>query len=284
MNYKRIKSFLCKACLVAVFATSVPCVGNLETNVISAATKTSNIKISAKTLNLVVGKSKVLKVTGTKKKVTWTTSNSKIATVSNDGKVTANKIGKVTITAKVNQKRYTCKVNVVYTNKFQTSTYKGEDFSFQYPDTWAKTDTELETMKQVAVYPKDSSLAEVNSKCVVFRVVPVGITVKGKDEQYECIKTITSEEKLNTSMQSLYGENASVKNLSIKKEKLGGKFAVKVSYDLYVGTELIQQAIAYDYFYGSYLIEIGYTADEISGSFTKKDVADVINKSVKIKL
>lgn len=53
-----------------------------------------------------------LKVTGTSRKATWSTSDKTVATVKN-GKVTAQKAGNVTITCKVNGKKYTCKVTVV---------------------------------------------------------------------------------------------------------------------------------------------------------------------------
>lgn len=53
-----------------------------------------------------------LAMLNTSKKVTWSSSNKKIATVSKKGKVKAKKKGKCTITAKVNGKKYKCKVTI----------------------------------------------------------------------------------------------------------------------------------------------------------------------------
>lgn len=73
----------------------------------------SNIKLNKTKVTLKVGKSTKLKVKGTNKKVKWSSSKKKIATVNKNGKVVAKKIGKTTITAKVSNKKYTCKVTVV---------------------------------------------------------------------------------------------------------------------------------------------------------------------------
>lgn len=75
-------------------------------------TQAASVKLNKKKLTLYVGKSETLKVTGTSSKVKWSTANKKIATVTSKGKVTAKKAGKVTITAKVKNKKYTCKVTV----------------------------------------------------------------------------------------------------------------------------------------------------------------------------
>lgn len=72
----------------------------------------SKVKLNKKETTIYVGKSETLKVTGTSKKVTWTSSDKKKATVSSKGKVTAKKAGSVTITAKVGNKKYNCKVTV----------------------------------------------------------------------------------------------------------------------------------------------------------------------------
>ena len=58
------------------------------------------------------GKTLQLKVTGTTKTVRWSSSNSKVAKVSRKGLVTALKVGKATITARVDGKKLACKVTV----------------------------------------------------------------------------------------------------------------------------------------------------------------------------
>lgn len=76
-------------------------------------TSNAAVKISKKSIFLMKGESCKLKVTGTKKKVKWSSSNKNVATVSSNGKVTAKKEGLVTITAKISNKKYKCKVEVV---------------------------------------------------------------------------------------------------------------------------------------------------------------------------
>lgn len=96
----------------------------------------ASIKISSKKKTMYKGYTYTLKVTGTKKKVTWTSSNKSKATVNSKGKVYAKKNGKVTITAKVGNKKYTCKVTVK--NKpyklvqFNTTFYDLKDVAKEY--------------------------------------------------------------------------------------------------------------------------------------------------------
>lgn len=77
-----------------------------------AATKDS-IYLNKTNVTLNVGKTVNLKISGTNKKVKWTSNKKSVATVSSKGKVKAISKGTATITAKVNGKKYNCKV-VVY--------------------------------------------------------------------------------------------------------------------------------------------------------------------------
>ena len=78
----------------------------------SSIVEASSIRLNKTNYTLFVGKTCKLKIKGTNKKVKWSTSNKKIATVNSSGKVTAKKKGTCTITAKVNGKKYTCKIAV----------------------------------------------------------------------------------------------------------------------------------------------------------------------------
>mgnify|MGYP004509413831 FL=1 len=82
----------------------------MQTNLSSAKAK---VKINKSKITLTVGKKAQLKVTGTKQKVTWSSSNENVAVVSSKGKVVALKKGTAKITAKVQKKKYYCKVTVV---------------------------------------------------------------------------------------------------------------------------------------------------------------------------
>ena len=86
----------------------------------SSIVEASSIKINKTKYTLYKGSSFKLKILGTSKKVKWSSSNKKIATINSNGKVTAKKKGTCTITAKVNGKKYNCKVSVK--NKKSTST------------------------------------------------------------------------------------------------------------------------------------------------------------------
>lgn len=70
------------------------------------------VKLNKTKVTISGGRTCQLKVIGGSRKVTWKSSAPKIATVSKAGKVTGKKKGVATITAKVNGKKYTCKVTV----------------------------------------------------------------------------------------------------------------------------------------------------------------------------
>lgn len=70
------------------------------------------VKLNKSKATIYVGETLTLKLTGTKKAVKWSSSDKTVATVSSKGKVTAKSEGNVTITAKVQSKKYTCKVTV----------------------------------------------------------------------------------------------------------------------------------------------------------------------------
>lgn len=82
----------------------------------STSVQAASIKINTKKRTLKINQSCKLKISGTKKKIKWTSRNKKIATVSSNGKVTAKKKGTTTITAKVGNKKYTCKITVINNN------------------------------------------------------------------------------------------------------------------------------------------------------------------------
>lgn len=101
----------------------IPIFNNITT--VNAAT----IKINKENISLNVGKTFDLKITGTSKAAKWSTSNSSVAAVSNAGKVTAKKKGTVTITATVNNKKYTCKVTIP--SKYKNGVFEGSGTGFR---------------------------------------------------------------------------------------------------------------------------------------------------------
>lgn len=69
-------------------------------------------KISKTKLTMYVGDSETLSISGTDQKISWKSSNKKIATVDKSGNLVGIKSGKVEISAKVLNKKYSCIVTV----------------------------------------------------------------------------------------------------------------------------------------------------------------------------
>lgn len=72
----------------------------------------SLVSISDKKKNMLIGKQFTLSLYRAYEKPTWKSSNENVATVSQKGVVTSRGKGKATITATLNGKKYSCKVNV----------------------------------------------------------------------------------------------------------------------------------------------------------------------------
>lgn len=81
----------------------------------SLTAEAAKVKLSKESVTIARGKSITLKLKGTKKKVKWSTNNKKVATVTQKGKVTGKKVGTAKIVARVGEKKYVCKVQVVKT-------------------------------------------------------------------------------------------------------------------------------------------------------------------------
>lgn len=103
-----MKKFIQKlGVLLMILTFSVTLNGNRNDVQIFAKSK---IEISKKVLKLKVGQSYTIKIKGKKKKVKWSSSNKKIVVVNKKGKVLAKKAGKAVIIAKIQKKKYKCKV------------------------------------------------------------------------------------------------------------------------------------------------------------------------------
>lgn len=104
-NLRKVTALLLMAVMVAGMLA-------LSGSDVQAAKK--KVQLNKKTVTLEVGKKVTLKLKNApkKKKITWSSNKKKIATVSKKGVVTAKKAGKANIIAKVNGKKYICKVTV----------------------------------------------------------------------------------------------------------------------------------------------------------------------------
>ncbi len=88
-------------------------------------------EITKRSVTLYKGNSYTLKVLGATSKIKWYTSNKSVVTVSSKGKITAKKKGTATITAKMGNKKYKCKVTVKnpYIKKAKLSFYPYEEYA-----------------------------------------------------------------------------------------------------------------------------------------------------------
>lgn len=100
---------------LVLFAVFISFCGN------TAAAQAAKTAINKKSLTIKVGESKTLRITNiTKaqnKSVVWRSSNKQTATVNQKGKVTGRRAGTARITARVNQKKYLCKLTVIEKEK-----------------------------------------------------------------------------------------------------------------------------------------------------------------------
>lgn len=102
---KKLIMFLLTLCIIAI--------GIVLPSSITA--KAAKVKLSKESITIAKSKSITLKLKGTKKKVKWSTNNKKVAIVTQKGKVTGKKVGTAKIVARVGEKKYVCKVQVVKT-------------------------------------------------------------------------------------------------------------------------------------------------------------------------
>ena len=142
----------------------------MQTNLSSAKAK---VKINKSKITLTVGKKAQLKVTGTKQKVTWSSSNENVAVVSSKGKVVALKKGTAKITAKVQKKKYYCKVTVVQKETTKPTIAPTDEPTAEptiaptvkptATPTVAPSNTPLDTYVTLAAYIKNNGEYDVNS-------------------------------------------------------------------------------------------------------------------------
>ena len=114
------------------YADYYPCVNHPE------------FEISDDKIELYVGKSKTLKITsnpeGIAYNVKWSSNKKTVAVVDDNGKITAKKAGAATITAKIGEQKYTCRVlvkkkNLTYSQMVkQAKKYKKGKVKFKQVD------------------------------------------------------------------------------------------------------------------------------------------------------
>lgn len=126
-DFKRVMHLVLIICIV--------CIGIAKTTVNSSAYGYN--EISNTSIILTKGESKKIKLLWSEDStIKWFTSNKKVATVKN-GKITAKEKGKATITAKVEDRNYKCKVTVEepYISKKNITISVGESFKLKMKGT-----------------------------------------------------------------------------------------------------------------------------------------------------
>lgn len=192
---------------------------------VSAKSKSGKTAISKTKLTMVVKDKYTLKVTGTSKKVKWSSSKKSVAAVSGKGRITAKKAGKAVITAKVNGKKYRCKVTVK--KSAQISKKKA---------TISTKDKLTLKLKNTVSKPKWSSknkkVATVNKNGVVKPVKKgvANIVASLRGKKYVCRVTVVDSSKDT--------DDAKDKGLLINGEK-----PKDFSLDLFAMTQSYQKAL-----------------------------------------
>ncbi len=129
---------------------------NLENNDIvtpEIKEEEKNPELNLNKATIVVTKTVTLKLNNTTKKPTWSSSNKKIATVDKNGIVKGIKAGTSTITAKLNNIKYTCKVKVEkpVINYTSRTIQKGYKYVMKFTGTtlkptWSSSSTSVATI------------------------------------------------------------------------------------------------------------------------------------------
>ncbi len=148
----------------------------------------STITLNDKTLTLEVDHYKTLRIKGTNSYVSWHSDNSRVASVTKTGKVFANHTGTAKITATVNGKKLTCRINVVYLKK-ELTLEKGKSYTLPLAGTtgkaeWSSNDDSVATVsgtgKVKAIAPGTATFTvKVSGKTLQSHITVIsGITDK----------------------------------------------------------------------------------------------------------
>ena len=229
--------------------TAVPVLSSNELTV-QAATKTVKLNTTKKTLT--VGKTYQLKLTGTTKKITWSSSKKSVAKVSSKGKVTAIAAGTATITAKVDNKKYTCKITVkapqdtyIASAPFEAKEIDLGKYTAVIPKSWETLD--LSSMAEegeswVILYPADTDMTQEFS--MIYVMTTKG-TVQDGIDYAKVFESKDVEKAFKELLETSLNEDQSIKDLSAKaikkntKEYLECKFTLEtegiksISMDMY---------------------------------------------------
>ncbi len=218
-------------------------------------------KLSSKTITMVKGQSKTIKITGSTKRPSWSSSNKKIAKISRKGKysakITAKKKGTTYIYAKVNKKKYKCKVKVEAPsiNKKNIILDEGKTFQLKIK----------KTKQKISYISANPAIATVNTNGLVTGICAGNTTITATlacGMEYTC--TVTVQATAN-------GEpSAETASVDAGEYSIGVKHTGDGTYYSggYVGGCCNLDAIASNYYVAA-INKIDYRAGNLAGAYLK---------------
>lgn len=130
------------------------------------------VKLNTTNITLLKGKTKKLTVSNNEKTPSWSSSNYAVASVESNGNVKAKKYGKTTITAWVDGKQLTCKVQVAdpKLNKTSIKLKKKKSYTLKVSQrygkvTWKSSKSSVASVKNGKVTTKKKGTAYIYASC-----------------------------------------------------------------------------------------------------------------------
>lgn len=164
--------------------------------VFSTAYSVSAASISKEEATLCAGQTVQLKINGINEKVNWFSSNKSVATVTQNGKVSAKKKGTTTVTARIEKKKYTCKITVETPKLSKTSiTVKtGKTFQLKMQNTkqkykWSSKSKIIATVTSSGkVTGKKAGTTYIYAKSASGKIFKCTVTVKSPSADKNALK------------------------------------------------------------------------------------------------
>lgn len=249
----------------------------------------ASAKINKTNITIGVGSTYKLKIQNNKKKVKWSSSDSKVAKVNQNGKVTGVKKGTVTITAKVGNKKYKCKVKVTKTPTFKTNIKKAylDKDGYYVVEGYIKnqTYTKLDsTNLKVTVYNKKGKKLGETLKYIDYMDARGQWKVKAKVYVGRNANVASYKTKISGTYfaESRYNPNITAKVKKLKKD--GNKYSTTVKYTNKNNVKLTSMYATYVFYdkKGNIIKTYfdGWRADYVS-STTGKKVKGELGKGLK---
>lgn len=185
---RHLKQFFSKSIFFSAFILFLFLIVITPSLQTQAASKT---KLSTNKITLVKGQKKSIKIKGTKKRPVWSVKNKKIAAIKKNGKygvnVTAKKKGSTYIYAKVNNKKYKCKIIV------ETPVLKTTATSLNIGQTYTLKVTG--TKQKISYKSGNSKIATVNKNGIITAIAKGNTTITATlscGKKYTCNITVTA--------------------------------------------------------------------------------------------